>query len=110
MLAGVMEHAQWIAFGLILANQAGVPVFAAPAMLGVGALVWTGELNIALALATAVGASLCADLAWYSVTRWRGPWALAALKRQIVLTRQLGPSATKSASIRSIRRESPSWT
>ena len=81
MLAGVMEHAQWIAFGLILANQAGVPVFAAPALLGVGALVWTGELNVALALATAVGASLCADLGWYSVGRWRGPWALAALKR-----------------------------
>ena len=29
---------------------------------------------------------------------------------EIVLTRQLGPSATKSTSIRSIRRESPSWT
>jgi membrane protein DedA with SNARE-associated domain len=29
----------------------------------------------------AVGASLCADLAWYSVGRRRGRWALAALRR-----------------------------
>ena len=46
MLAGLVDHAQWIVFALILANQAGVPVFAAPALLGVGALVWTGDANV----------------------------------------------------------------
>jgi len=81
MSAGMVDHAQWILFGLILANQAGVPVFAAPALLGVGALVWTGDVNVGVALAAAVGASLCADLGWYSVGRWRGHWALAGLKR-----------------------------
>ena len=81
MLAGLVDHAQWIVFALILANQAGVPVFAAPALLGVGALVWTGDANVVVAVTAAVGASLCADLGWYSVGRWRSHWALAALRR-----------------------------
>ena len=81
MLAGMLDHAQWVVFALILANQAGVPVFAAPALLGVGALAWTGDVNVGIAVTGAVGASLCADLGWYSVGRWRGPWALAAVRR-----------------------------
>jgi membrane protein DedA with SNARE-associated domain len=80
MLAGILDHAQWVVFALILANQAGVPVFAAPALLGVGALAWTGDVNVGIAVTGAVAASLCADLGWYSVGRWRGRWALAALK------------------------------
>jgi membrane protein DedA with SNARE-associated domain len=81
MLAGLVDHAQWIVFALILANQAGVPVFAAPALLGVGTLVWTGDANVVVAVTAAVAASLCADLGWYSVGRRRGHWALAALRR-----------------------------
>jgi membrane protein DedA with SNARE-associated domain len=77
----MLDHAEWIVFALILANQAGVPVFAAPALLAVGALAWTGDVNVGLALAGAMGASLCADLGWYAVGRWRGHWALAALGR-----------------------------
>jgi membrane protein DedA with SNARE-associated domain len=77
----MLDHAEWIVFALILANQAGVPVFAAPALLAVGALAWTGDVNVGLALAGAMGASLCADLGWYTVGRWRGHWALAALGR-----------------------------
>lgn len=72
---------QWLVCGLVFANQAGVPVFAAPALLGVGALLRTGDANVIVAVGGAVGASLCADLGWYSVGRWRGPWALAALGR-----------------------------
>ena len=81
MLAGIWDHAQWVVFALILANQAGVPVFAAPALLGVGALAWTGDVNVGIAVTVAVGASLCADLGWYSLGRWRGHSALTALKR-----------------------------
>src|SRR5262247_1066207 len=75
------DHAEWIVFALILANQAGIPVFAAPALLAVGALAWTGDVNVAIAITGAMGASLCADLGWYTVGRWRGHWALAALGR-----------------------------
>jgi membrane protein DedA with SNARE-associated domain len=78
---GMLDYAQWVVFALILANQAGVPVFAAPALLGVGALAWTGDVNVGIALSGAVAASLGADLGWYSVGRWRGHRALAALRR-----------------------------
>jgi membrane protein DedA with SNARE-associated domain len=81
MLAGLLDHAEWIVFALILANQAGVPVFAAPALLAVGALAWTGDVNVGVAVTGAMGASLCADLGWYTVGRWRGHSALAALAR-----------------------------
>jgi membrane protein DedA with SNARE-associated domain len=77
----MLDHTEWIVFVLILANQAGIPVFAAPALLAVGALVWTGDVNVGVALAGAMGASVCADLGWYAVGRWRGHWALAALGR-----------------------------
>jgi membrane protein DedA with SNARE-associated domain len=77
----MLDHAQWVVLALVLANQAGVPVFAAPALLGVGALAWTGDVNVGIALSGAVAASLGADLGWYSVGRWRGDWALAALGR-----------------------------
>jgi len=81
MLAGLLDHAEWIVFAMILANQAGIPVFAAPALLAVGALAWTGDVNVAIAIAGAMGASLGADLGWYAVGRWRGHWAVAALGR-----------------------------
>src|SRR5262245_21736627 len=81
MLAGLLDHAEWIVFALIFANQAGIPVFAAPALLAVGALAWTGDMNVAIAIAGATAASLCADLGWYTVGSWRGHWALAALGR-----------------------------
>jgi len=77
----MLDHAEWIVFALILANQAGIPVFAAPALLAVGALVWTGDVNVGVALAGAMAASLSADLGWYTVGRCRGRWALAALGR-----------------------------
>lgn len=57
MLAGLLDHAEWIVFALILANQAGIPVFAAPALLAVGALAWTGDVNVAIAIAGAMGVS-----------------------------------------------------
>jgi membrane protein DedA with SNARE-associated domain len=80
MLAEVLGHAEWIMFALVLANQAGVPVFAAPALLAVGALAWTGDVNVGVAVTSAVAASLCADLGWYTLARRRGHGALAALE------------------------------
>jgi membrane protein DedA with SNARE-associated domain len=77
----MLDHAEWIVFALILANQAGIPVFAAPALLAVGALVWTGDVNVGVALAGTMAASLSADLGWYTVGRCRGHWALATLGR-----------------------------
>ena len=81
MLAEILDHAEWIAFALVLANQAGVPVFAAPALLAVGALAASGDVNVVIAATGAVGAALGADLVWYGLGRWRGGWVLAALTR-----------------------------
>ena len=95
MLAGVLDHVEWIMFALVFANQAGVPVFAAPALLAVGALAWTGDVNVGVAVAGAMGASLCADLGWYTVGRWRGHSALAALERFSRGTRALVDDAQR---------------
>jgi membrane protein DedA with SNARE-associated domain len=73
------EHTEWIFFAWILANQAGVPVPAVPALLWAGTLLESGRLNLVVILALSVGASLAADLVWYGLGRWRGPQALELL-------------------------------
>jgi len=75
----ITDYAGWILFAWILANQGGVPVPVVPALLGAGALAGTGRLSIAVILAVAVGATLCADLGWYSLGRRRGARALEVL-------------------------------
>ena len=75
----ITEYAGWILFAWILANQGGVPVPVVPALLGAGALAGSGRLSIAVILAVAVGATLSADLGWYSLGRWRGARALEML-------------------------------
>jgi membrane protein DedA with SNARE-associated domain/rhodanese-related sulfurtransferase len=77
----ITEYASWILFAWILANQGGVPVPVVPALLGAGALAGSGRLSIAVILAVAVAATLCADLGWYSLGRWRGARALDVLRR-----------------------------
>jgi len=81
------EHTEWIFFAWILANQAGVPVPAVPALLWAGALLASGRLNLVVILALSVGASLAADLVWYGLGRWRGPQALELLGRLSPKTR-----------------------
>jgi membrane protein DedA with SNARE-associated domain len=81
MLTGILDHAEWVVFVLILANQAGVPVFAAPVLVGVGALASNGDVSVARLLTVAIAGALSADLAWYGLAWWRGAWALSALRR-----------------------------
>ena len=52
-------------FGLVFAEQIGLPLPAAPTLLIAGALAATGRLNVALVLTTALSASLFADCLWY---------------------------------------------
>lgn len=81
MLAAILDNAEWVVFLLIFANQAGVPVFATPALIGVGALAASGRVDVGVMAALVVAAALCADLAWYGLGRWHGTWALGALRR-----------------------------
>ncbi len=81
MIESMTPHAGWVLFVWVLANQAGVPVPVAPFLLAAGALAGSGSLRFIMVLAVVVGATLCADLVWYSLGRWRGAQALRALSR-----------------------------
>jgi len=65
----------------VLALQAGFPVPAYPTLIVTGALAARGNYSLAALLGTAVGASLIADLAWYSVGRRVGGPVLRTLCR-----------------------------
>ena len=65
----------------VLALQAGFPVPAYPTLIVTGALAARGNYSLAGLLGTAVGASLIADLAWYSVGRRVGGPVLRTLCR-----------------------------
>ena len=77
----IVEHACWILFFWIFANQSGVPAPAVPALLAAGTLSASGRLSVSVCLAVAVVATLCADLGWYGLGRWRGARVLALLGR-----------------------------
>ena len=76
-----LGHVEWVLFGWVLANQGGVPLPVVPALLAAGALAASGRLQIVEVFALAVAATLCADLGWYGVGRWRGAGVLAVLGR-----------------------------
>jgi membrane protein DedA with SNARE-associated domain/rhodanese-related sulfurtransferase len=65
----------------VLALQAGFPLPAYPTLIVTGALAARGNYSLAALLATAVGASLIADIGWYSVGRRVGGPVLRMLCR-----------------------------
>jgi membrane protein DedA with SNARE-associated domain/rhodanese-related sulfurtransferase len=77
----ILDHAEWVLFGWVLANQGGLPVPIVPVLLAAGALRANGRLSLVEMVALAVAASLCADLGWYGLGRWRGAGVLAVLGR-----------------------------
>lgn len=81
MVEPMMQNAEWLLFVGVLANQAGVPVPVAPWLLAAGALAGSGHLSLTVVVASAVGAALGADLAWYGLGRWRGAQTLAGFFR-----------------------------
>jgi membrane protein DedA with SNARE-associated domain len=87
--SAIVENAGWVLFTWIFVNQAGLPVPAAPALLGVGMLAESGRLSVTTTVALAVAATLCADLVWYGLGRWRGAEILGSIAR-------LSPTARRS--------------
>jgi len=82
----IAAHAHWAELALfvwVLANQGGMPIPVAPALLGAGALAGSGSLSVVVTLAVSVAAALCADLTWYLLGRWRGSRALDLLTRLV---------------------------
>jgi membrane protein DedA with SNARE-associated domain/rhodanese-related sulfurtransferase len=70
-----------VLLGWAFAVQAGMPAPAVPMLLGAGALSGAGHMNLALAIAAAVAATLGADVLWYSLGRSHGARVLGILCR-----------------------------
>jgi len=70
-----------VVFAWAFAVQAGVPAPAVPMLLGAGALSGSGRMDLALAVAAAMAATVGADLLWYSLGRCHGTRVLGILCR-----------------------------
>jgi membrane protein DedA with SNARE-associated domain len=75
------QYAFVILPALLVAEQFGIPLPAAPALLGFGALVAHGRGNIPLMLSTLAAVALIVDFAWYELGRRRGAQVLRGLGR-----------------------------
>lgn len=77
----LIRHGYSVLFVWVLAEQLGLPLPATPLLLAAGALAGAGQMNIWLAIALAVLASLLGDVSWYEFGRRRGGKVLNLLCR-----------------------------
>ena len=68
----LLKHPYALLFGIVLSEQMGVPLPAAPVLLAAGALAGLGKVSFGLSLALAALAALIADLVWFEAGRRRG--------------------------------------
>jgi len=77
----LIRHGYSVLFFWVLAEQLGLPLPSTPVLLAAGALAGQGQMNLALAIALAVLASLLGDVSWYQFGRVRGGKVLNLLCR-----------------------------
>jgi membrane protein DedA with SNARE-associated domain/rhodanese-related sulfurtransferase len=77
----LMEHGTVVVFTAVLAEQIGLPVPAVPFLIAAGALAAAGHLDLAVAAAAAIVASLVGDQVWFELGRRRGRHVLGWLCR-----------------------------
>jgi len=77
----ILEYGLLVLFAWVFVEQGGIPVPVAPLLLAVGALAAAQRVSLPLALGLTIGASLLADLLWYTIGRRRGGQALGILCR-----------------------------
>ena len=77
----VLRHGYTLVFAWVLLEQAGLPIPSAPLLLAAGTLAGTHRMNLGLAIACAVIASLVSDFVWYELGRRRGVRVLQLLCR-----------------------------
>jgi membrane protein DedA with SNARE-associated domain len=77
----LIRHGYSLLFVWVLAEQLGLPLPATPLLLAAGALAGSGQMNLVLAIALAVLASLIGDVSWYEFGRLRGGKVLNLLCR-----------------------------
>jgi membrane protein DedA with SNARE-associated domain len=77
----LIHYGYLLLFGWVFAEQIGVPIPSLPLLLAAGALVGSGRMNPAAALALPVLGALCADVTWYELGRRKGVRVLHLLCR-----------------------------
>ena len=77
----LIRYGYAVVFGLVFAEQIGLPIPSEPVLLAAGGLVGGGHLSLVVVLAAAVTASLIGDTAWYWMGRAGGPRVLGWLCR-----------------------------
>lgn len=77
----VLRHGYAVLFGLVLAEQVGLPIPALPTLLAMGALCGLGYFSFTLALLTSLAACWLGDWLWYELGVRRGHSVLNLLCR-----------------------------
>ena len=77
----LMRHRMAVIFAWSFGVQGGAPIPAVPMLLGAGALAGSGQMSLTLAVATAVAATLAADVLWYTLGLFVGARLLGILGR-----------------------------
>ena len=77
----LIQYGVVVLFVWAFAVQAGMPLPAVPILVGAGALSGSGRMNLVLAIVAAMGATLGADVLWYSLGRSLGTRVLATVCR-----------------------------
>jgi len=81
LLSTAQAHGAPILFALFFLDQLGVPLPSAPLLLLLGALAGAGKIDPVGGLVAATAGSLCADLVWFQLGRWKGTRVLGLLCR-----------------------------
>jgi membrane protein DedA with SNARE-associated domain/rhodanese-related sulfurtransferase len=81
LLQFVVRHGYTVVFAWVFIEQAGLPIPSAPLLLAAGALAGTHDMNLWVALAFAVLASVTSDFIWYELGRQKGVRVLQLLCR-----------------------------
>ncbi|GAB3447133.1 DedA family protein/thiosulfate sulfurtransferase GlpE [Massilia solisilvae] len=77
----IQTYGLFIVFGIVLLEQAGLPIPAMPVLIVAGALAVDGQVNWALCLVVSVAACLVSDYFWFRAGRYYGKRILRLLCR-----------------------------
>ena len=72
MIQFIIRNGHAVLFAGVFAEQIGLPLPSTPLLLGAGALIAHGKLNMVFSIGLAAVASLLADTLWYSLGRVKG--------------------------------------
>lgn len=81
MLRFVVRHGYLLVFAWVFIQQAGLPIPVAPLLLAAGALSGSRQMNLGLAIASAVLAAVASDALWYELGRRKGVRVLQLICR-----------------------------